>query len=232
MPLLLYGKKLYTGMKFESSDGPGKRDVKGLACVRKDTCPFIRAAMLQVIDHLLGCDNSAAIQTAEDAARRLLGGDVDVRDLVMSSQLGEHYASENLAHVKVARLMGSRDAGTAPHVGDRVEYVWVERDDKNSKGYERAEDPEYVTSHHVPIDYLEYFERQLKVKLQDLFRGTELAGQLFQSEAVQELMEVRCLDRAVRHKTFKAAADAAARERERKRSGQRTVLSYFMKAPN
>ena len=179
--------------------------------------------MLEVIDHLLRFDNTRAIQAAEVSARRLLMGDVALEEMVMSSQLGEKYASDNLAHVRVAQLMRSRGAGAAPQVGDRVEYVWVERGNRNSKGYERAEDPGYVRHQDAPIDYLEYFERQLNVKLQDLFRGTDTADQLFQSDTVRGLLETRRTARQAQHREWKAAEDAAAL----KRTGQRTVLAYF-----
>lgn len=219
MPLLLYGKKMYTGLKYEDAGQPGKRDVKGLACVRKDTCPFIRNLMLKVIDCLLAFDNVAAFEIAENGAEQLLAGEVAVKDLVMSSELAEEYKSDSIAHVKVAGLMKQRDAGSAPKVGDRVEYVWVERENKRAKGFERAEDPEYAARHGI-IDYLEYFERQLKVKMQDLMRGMEGADRLFTSDKVQARLGVRLEARDDRHVSFKV-------EQELKRTKQRTLTSLW-----
>lgn len=219
MPLLLYGKKMYTGLKYEDAGKPGKRDVKGLACVRKDTCPFIRNLMLKVIDCLLAFDNATAFEIAEMGAEQLLAGEVAVKDLVMSSELAEEYKSDSIAHVKVAELMKGRDAGSAPKVGDRVEYVWVERENKRAKGFERAEDPEFAARHGT-IDYLEYFNRQLKVKMQDLLTGTEGAARLFTSERVQARLGVRQEACDARHASFKV-------QQELKRTNQRTLASCW-----
>ena len=200
MPLLLYGKKHYSGIKFESSGDQGKRDIKGLACVRKDQCPFIKALMLEVIDHLLSFHNQEAMMLVRSAASKLLGGDVPLEQLVMSSQLGDNYKTQAHPHVRVAELMEGRDSGTAPRVGDRVHFVWVEKDDKKAKGFERAEDPSYVrrNSSTCRIDRLFYYEHQMEKPVTDLFAGLVEATSLFADPAIVARLEVLKLDRQQR----------------------------------
>ena len=41
--------------------------------------------------------------------------------------------------------MKKRDAGSAPTMGDRVPYVMIQKG-KGAKGYEKAEDPIYVSA--------------------------------------------------------------------------------------
>lgn len=208
MPLLLYGKKHYSGMKFESPN-IGKRDIKGLACVRRDICPFVKQLMLEVIDCLLSFRNDDAMAAVRTSAESLLAGSVPMESLVMSSQLADSYKTDAHPHLRVARLMEERDAGTAPRVGDRVSFVWVAKDDKNSKGFERAEDPDYVRQHPLTsrIDYLYYFEHQLVKPVSDLFVGLVQSTALFDTPSLQARLELLRADRTDRQIAHKNASN-------------------------
>lgn len=61
------------------------------------------------------------------------------------------------AHVELAERMRKRDEATAPSVGDRVQFVMI-KGAKDSKGYEKSEDPLYVLEKNLPIDYNFYLE--------------------------------------------------------------------------
>jgi DNA polymerase delta subunit 1 len=54
--------------------------------------------------------------------------------------------------VELAQKMKERDEASAPTVGDRVAYVMV-KGAKDSKNYEKSEDPLYVLQNNIPIDY-------------------------------------------------------------------------------
>lgn len=208
LPLLLYHKKHYSGIKFESSTDPGKRDIKGLACVRKDICPFMRRTMLEAIDHLLGFDNAAAIRCIQAAAEQMLSGMVPLDDLVMSKQLGAEYASDSHPHVRVARLMEERNPGSEPKVGDRVSYVWVEVGDKGTKGFERAEDPGFVRAHPDAArpDYLQYFQKQLATPLRELVANVTGDRDPFDTPAITERQKLLTVAREQRDRDCKRAA--------------------------
>ena len=64
--------------------------------------------------------------------------------------------------------MRKRDAASAPNVGDRVAYVMIQAA-KNSKGFEKSEDPLYALQNNLPIDYQFYLEHQLKQPLVRIF---------------------------------------------------------------
>ena len=64
--------------------------------------------------------------------------------------------------------MRKRDPGTAPNIGDRIQYVIV-KGEKGSKNYENSEDPIYVLEHDLPIDIDYYLENQLKKPLLRIF---------------------------------------------------------------
>lgn len=64
--------------------------------------------------------------------------------------------------------MKKRDEASAPTVGDRVQYVMI-KGLKDSKGFEKSEDPLYVLQNNLPIDYKWYLEKQIKEPLLRIF---------------------------------------------------------------
>ena len=64
--------------------------------------------------------------------------------------------------------MKQRDEASAPTVGDRVAYVMIKRL-KDSKGFEKSEDPLYVLQNNLPIDYKWYMDHQIKEPLIRIF---------------------------------------------------------------
>lgn len=98
-----------------------------------------------------------------------------------------NYANKQ-AHVELAQKMKLRDEASAPTVGDRVAYVMV-KGAKDSKNYEKSEDPLYVLQNNIPIDYQFYLNNQIKQPLLRLFepilRNPEV--QLFSGEHTRNI---------------------------------------------
>ena len=74
----------------------------------------------------------------------------------------------NLPHVALAEKMKERDPFNCPVIGDRVPYVFV-RGDPKLKQFERVEDPVFASNNMLGIDYLYYFDHQLKSVLETIF---------------------------------------------------------------
>ncbi len=74
----------------------------------------------------------------------------------------------NLPHVALAEKMKERDPFNCPAIGDRVPYVFI-RGDPKLKQFEKVEDPVYATNNMLNIDYLYYFDHQLKSVLETIF---------------------------------------------------------------
>jgi len=53
--------------------------------------------------------------------------------------------------------MRKRDETSAPNIGDRVAYVMIEGS-KDSKGYEKSEDPLYALQNNLTLDIGHYME--------------------------------------------------------------------------
>ena len=153
---------------------------------------------MAAIEHLLAFKNQEALQIARAAAVALLSSEVSIEELVLSRQLGDSYATESHPHLQVAKLLEQRNPGAGPKPGDRIEFVWVETGDKHAKGYERAEDPAYVTSHpEVAVDKLQYFEKQLRSQLGDLFKHV-VDGDPFGTPEITRLVEQLASERSAR----------------------------------
>jgi DNA polymerase delta subunit 1 len=158
-PYLLLSKKKYAGMLWTEPDKPDKMDTKGIETVRRDMCRLVGVVVQQVLDHLL-IDKSP--QKAQDYVKSIverLGRDeIDLSLLIITRTLSKTTYKNKEPHVELQRKMMERDPGSAPVTGDRVAYVYVQR---GTKVFEKAEDPNYVMQHHVPIDKSYYLTNQL-----------------------------------------------------------------------
>jgi len=170
-PYLLMNKKRYAGLLWTNPKKWDYMDCKGIETVRRDNCPLVKQVVQQVLDLLLiEEDKKKAVEYAQKQIAMLLQNKVDVSDLVISKKFGDikQYKNTNLPHLKVVEKMQARDPLTAPKMGDRVAYVFV-RVAKNSKAFERAEDPLFVLKQNLPIDTEYYLNNKLRKPLERIF---------------------------------------------------------------
>ncbi|KAF8569017.1 hypothetical protein P879_01372 [Paragonimus westermani] len=171
-PYLLINKKRYAGLYFTKPDHYDKMDCKGIETVRRDNSPLVANLISACLERILiNRDPDSAITYAQGVISDLLCNRIDISQLVISKELtktDEEYAGKQ-AHVELATKMRKRDAGSAPHLGDRVPYVITAVGGKNAATYTKAEDPLYVLEHNVPIDTKYYLENQLANPLLRIF---------------------------------------------------------------
>jgi len=104
--------------------------------------------------------------------------------LVITKALTKEAYAAKQAHVELWKRMKTRDAGSAPGLGDRIAYVMV-KGTSGAKNFERSEDPIYVLENNVPIDTRYYLENQLSNPLTRIFvpiLGKAKAAQLLTGE--------------------------------------------------
>lgn len=192
-PYLLMKKKRYAGLIWTKLDKYDKIDAKGLESVRRDNCELVREALDKIINMLLLEKNGKekCIEYCKGIISDLLSNRIDLSKLIITKSIskkseeddeesnnqnnnnptkgkkGKTYVAKQ-AHVELAEKMKKRDEGTAPNVGDRVQYVMVSGA-KGSKNYENSEDPRYVLEKDIPIDFNYYIENQLKKPLLRIF---------------------------------------------------------------
>ena len=192
-PYLLMKKKKYAGLLYTKPDRYDKIDAKGIETVRRDCCGIVREVMSEVLNKILiEKDEKAAVALVKGVVSDLLQNRIDMSQLIITKELGKKTQGQEeeeqkgkkketkgkadtknsyqskMPHVMLADKMRKRDAATAPNIGDRVPYVIV-KGDKNSKIYERSEDPLYVLENNIELDYNYYLENQLKKPLIRIF---------------------------------------------------------------
>jgi DNA polymerase delta subunit 1 len=178
MPYILYSKKRYAAKLWEKSGKTGKVefkyiDVKGLQLVRRDNTPHVREVCKELLDVILTSSDPGPPQVlARERALELLTGDVPHKKLILSQSLSDTYKVKgqpvsikdldrswdiSMGHVQVHNKMRQRKPGSEPQSGDRVPYLLTKTDDPKARAFEKAEDPQYVEEHNIPVDYHYYF---------------------------------------------------------------------------
>jgi DNA polymerase elongation subunit (family B) len=168
-PFILCGKKRYCSLLFPVDDPENPYvDMKGIQAKRKDSTLLVRDATEKILHTLLyEIDVLKARTIARNIVQDLLGGKVPMEKLVLSKSLRESYANENLPHVMVAKKREERNPGLRLRSPERIPFVYILND--RSKSCEKAECPEYVREHNLPIDYYYYFTNSLKNPLESFF---------------------------------------------------------------
>lgn len=178
MPYILYSKKRYAAKLWEKNGKTGKVefkyiDVKGLQLVRRDNTPHVREVCKELLDVILTSSDPGPPQVlARERALELLTGDVPHKKLILSQSLSDTYKVKgqpvsikdvdrswdiSMGHVQVHNKMRQRKPGSEPQSGDRVPYLLTKTEDPKAKAFEKAEDPQYVEEHNIPVDYHYYF---------------------------------------------------------------------------
>jgi DNA polymerase delta subunit 1 len=75
----------------------------------------------------------------------------------------------SLAHRKLADRMAARDPGTAPKVGDRLQYVYVAENKHKASQGDRIEHVDYVKTHKLTPDTQFYITNQVQNPVAQLF---------------------------------------------------------------
>jgi DNA polymerase elongation subunit (family B) len=170
-PYLITGKKRYVGKRYEG--GKVWISDSGLETARRDNCPLVPKVMKGIYDRMFNDgDWRKALEYAKDEQRKLMRGEVDITDLIITNELKNDPSTYKIMN-QVAHLvsrMQKRDPSTAPKPGDRVPYVILQPTRKGAKKSELAEDPLHVVQHNLAIDYHMYNETQLAKPIYRLFQ--------------------------------------------------------------
>lgn len=181
-PLILVSKKRYAYLGHEQGKSGLENkgiDVKGLQLVRRDNCGYVKTVSNEILENILIEKN---ILKAEKAVirriNRLLAGNVDISELIISKSLKSKYTLFNKngrklskpSHALLADRWKERDPMNCPKPGDRVPYVFIENDDKHALQCDRIEEPNYVLEHpETNIDTIYYLEHQVAEPIYTIF---------------------------------------------------------------
>ncbi|CAG9466535.1 unnamed protein product [Pedinophyceae sp. YPF-701] len=170
-PYLLINKKRYAGLYWTKPEKWDKMDAKGIETVRRDNCLLVRNVVKTSLEKILmERDVKGAVDYVKKTISDLLMDRVDLSWLVVSKSLTKDVEAYDMkaAHVELAKKMRLRDPVTAPGVGDRVPYVIIKAS-KDTKTYQKAEDPVYALDNNIPIDAQHYLDHHLEKPLLRIF---------------------------------------------------------------
>ena len=177
-PYLLMSKKRYAGLLYTNPTKYDKIDAKGIETVRRDNWPLVKELVntcLKLI--LIKRDYEKAIEHWKGVISDLLQNRIDLSMLIITKTLNKAFSSDGgraqkyeqkTAHGELAQKMQKREEVKAPVIGERIAFVMI-KGTKNSKAYEKSEDPLVVLEKGIPIDYDAYLEKQLKKPLSKIF---------------------------------------------------------------
>jgi len=180
-PFILFCRKRYVGMKYEEDPNPAKakRMSMGIVLKRRDNAPIVKDIFGGALDILLlERDIRKAQSFVREMLIKVLENKVPLEKFIVSKSLRDDYAamkdeysgSATLpAHRVLADRMEARDPGTAPKVGDRLQYLYVAENKHKAKQGDRIEHIDYVRSKKMKPDVNFYITNQIQNPVAQLF---------------------------------------------------------------
>jgi DNA polymerase elongation subunit (family B) len=168
-------------MKYEEDPNPAKakRMSMGIVLKRRDNAPIVKDVFGGALDILLlERDIKKAQAFVVDITDRIMNNKVPLEKFILSKSLRDDYAAmaknyEGRAtlpsHRVLADRMAARDPGTAPKVGDRVQYVFVLEKSNNPKQGDRIEHIDFVKEKNMKPDAKFYITNQIQNPVAQLF---------------------------------------------------------------
>ena len=172
-PFILFCRKRYVGMKYEEDPDPkkAKRMSMGIVLKRRDNAPIVKDVFGGALDILL---QGGTVKNAQSFVREslldVLNNRVPIEKFIVSKSLRDDYKNpEQIAHRVLADRMAERDPGTAPKVGDRIQYVYVDENKDAGKQGDRIEHVDYVRANNLKPDTHFYISNQIQNPVAQLF---------------------------------------------------------------
>jgi DNA polymerase elongation subunit (family B) len=169
-PFILFCRKRYVGMKYEEDPTYCKRASMGIVLRRRDNAPVVKDVFGGALDILLTQKNAnVAAEFVKDMLIKVVRGEFPLEKFAITKQLRDDYKDPTrIAHRVLADRMTARDAGSAPNVGDRLKYVYIQTTDKKLQG-DKIEQIDYARENKLPIDTLHYVTNQIQNPVAQLF---------------------------------------------------------------
>lgn len=169
--MLILTKKRYAGLMVEKtlSGWTEKLDMRGIETVRRDWCELVCETMNVTLEIVLKeNDIKKAADAVKERVRELQDGKIPLAKLTVTKGITRNLDSYRGKgpHISLALKLRKRDPTNAPAVGDRLSYVIVRG---NTLLSDRAETPEFILEHKLPVDASYYIENQLLPPLERIF---------------------------------------------------------------
>jgi DNA polymerase elongation subunit (family B) len=171
-PFILFCRKRYVGMMYEEdATAKPKKKSMGIVLKRRDNAPIVKDVFGGALDMLIEeRDILKAQRFVNQKLLDVLENKVPLEKFIISKSLRDDYKNpEQIAHRVLADRMAARDPGTAPKVGDRLQFVFAEQNKGKGKQGDRIEEVGYVRAHGLTPDTQFYITNQIQNPVAQLF---------------------------------------------------------------
>lgn len=191
MPFILFTKKRYIGMLYETDIHHGHIKFMGLSLKRRDCCNYLKDVFGGILNQFLyqqdgGTDDDddedgspdqatndktlrvqRAIQYLHTCLDRLIQGQVPIDKLTLTKALRDTYKNpQQIAHWVLSERIGMRDPGNKPKPGERIKYAFIQRPADASKKElqgNKIETPEFIAQNALGLNYHHYITLQINL---------------------------------------------------------------------
>ena len=163
-PFILFSKKRYVGLLYETDPNKCKEKSMGIALKRRDYSKIMKMVYGDVIKKILwDNDLPGSFNTLETHLKKIVKGEVDLDTLIISKTLKSTYKDPTkIAHKVLAERIAERDPGNRPQINDRLPYIYIENENRNALQGERIETKDFILANsNIKPDYLHYIENQI-----------------------------------------------------------------------
>ena len=171
-PFILFCRKRYVGMMYEEDPkATPKKKSMGIVLKRRDNAPIVKDVFGGALDILMEIrDVKAAQRFVNEMLLKVLENKVPLEKFIVSKSLRDDYKNpEQIAHRVLADRMAERDPGTAPKVGDRLQFVFAAENKNKGKQGDRIEEVGYVRANGLTPDTQFYITNQIQNPVAQLF---------------------------------------------------------------
>ena len=164
-PFILFSKKRYVGLLYETDPTKCKEKSMGIALKRRDYSKIMKEVYGAVIKKILWeNDLQGSFEILDNHLQKIVNGDVDLNSLVISKTLKSTYKDPTkIAHKVLAERIAERDPGNKPQINDRLAYIYIENEDPKSLQGDRIETKDFILENKDTVipDYLHYIKNQI-----------------------------------------------------------------------
>ncbi len=170
-PFIILAKKKYVGNLYEDDDKSFKQKSMGIVLKRRDNAKIVKIVVGGIVDYILNGKpdetciqdrNKGAIEYTRMLIKKILRGEFSIDKYVISKTLkGSYKNRSSIVHAVLADRIGERDPGNKPDINERVPFVYIVPKGKVKLQGDRVEDPKYVLSNGLDLDFLFYITNQI-----------------------------------------------------------------------
>ena len=170
-PFILFCRKRYVGMLYETDITKCYRKTMGVALKRRDSAPIVKDIFGGALDILM---EKRDIKPAQEFVKKMLvdvlENKIPLEKFIITKQLRDDYKNPGqIAHRVLADRMAERDIGNAPQVGDRLPYIYVSNKKEEKKQGDRIEHLDFVRDKNLKPDTEFYISNQIQNPVAQLF---------------------------------------------------------------